>query len=178
MPSIVPFRRGTPQEDRRPDAGFSLVEVMVAFAIMGFAILGAVMILQVANQSDQTNTMMRYAESQAQGIIENFVAGNPGMPSFPGYTGYPGSLPITPGTSAIPQGTSYTNAVQGGYQTTVGGSANALYVQWSSSLDPAVSGQNVTTQRLDVIVGWGREAACTQSSPQKCGRVLRMTSYY
>ena len=62
MPSIVPFRRGTPQEDRRPDAGFSLVEVMVAFAIMGFAILGAVMILQVANQSDQTNTMMRYAD--------------------------------------------------------------------------------------------------------------------
>ncbi|MEW6349948.1 MAG: type II secretion system protein [Thermodesulfobacteriota bacterium] len=145
---------------REHEAGFSFVELMVAMAIFGFAMLGAASMLSVANLSDRKNSQLRQAETAALGLIEEFSAGNPA------------SRP-----------TAGNAAAKGGYKaadmTTSSTDYSQIYYRWTSTSDNNL-------QRLDIIVGWGTNVCtsssgtdcCKQDTPELCRRTLRISSYY
>ncbi len=136
---------------RNPESasGFSFVELMVAMTIFAFVMIGAANVLTVANFNQKKNMQLRQAESVALGIVENFSAGNPSKFTADG-----------------------TGKAVGGYRSDPYDTANEhIYYKWTST-------DAWNMKRLDLVVGYGSNAACTQAEPEKCTKTMHVSTHY
>ncbi len=130
------------------DKGFTIIETMVAIAILAVGMLGVGTMLHNAMYFDSYNSRTRQAESLALQQIETLKAQN---------TGVGGSL-LTSGSTA-----DATFA----YQWTV-----SPY-QW---LDLTTQPSGLT--QLDVTVGWPVGGSCSASTPGSCTNTYSVTTYF
>ncbi len=147
--------RETSETKRKASSGFTFVELMVAMVLFGFIIIGSASTLNLASFQQRKVAMIRQAESVGLELIENFSAGNPG-----------GYAPT--GNDTAMQ--AYTAG------RSKGGRFDQIYYRWTSTAE-------FNMQRLAVIVGFGRctdgtTNCCTQTAPENCPNVLRLSSYY
>ncbi len=142
----------------RLSRGFTLVELMVALAILTIGMAGVGTMLVASYQSDRFNARARRAEAISLKVFEKFKAGNPGQVSWTD----PCQAKLTPAGKAA-----YTNEVCIDTTKTEG----TFYVTWTSTL------QASGLTQLDVTVWWGG-TNCSLSDPTKCMRNFAMSSLY
>lgn len=138
--------------------GFTLIELMVALALLAIGMAGVGTMLVASFQSDRYNAQMRRAESISLKLFEKFKSGNPGVTSWSD----PCQAKLDPSGKAA-----YTNETCIDTTKTSG----TYYVTWTSV--PQSSGLT----QLNVAVSWGGKS-CSLSDPSKCLHCIRMTSLY
>jgi prepilin-type N-terminal cleavage/methylation domain-containing protein len=148
-------RMGEHRKTKPNQAGFNLVELMVAMLILSMGILGASSVLTTANLSDRKNKQLKQAEAVALSVVEQFSAGNPALPSapaanwlLPSYSDFPSGLPAT--------GNFRT---KGGYRDLSVTDSGYIFYRWTSTPD-------TNLQRLDIIVGYGKTPHAHRPSPR------------
>ncbi len=132
------------------DKGFTIIETMVAIAILAVGMLAVGTMLNSAMYYDNYNSRTRRAESLALQQIETLKAQNTGV----------GGTPLPAGST--------------------GSAADAVFAyQWSVSnyqwLDLL---QNSGLMQLDVTVGWPVGGACSSSTPGSCTNTFSVTTYF
>lgn len=139
-------------------AGFNLVELMIALAILAVGMAGFGAMLAASYSSDRYNATMRRAESAGTKLIEKFRSGNGGSTA----ASDPCEKPLPPSGK-----TAYTME----RCIDVTKTAGKFYLTWTTTNDP--SGVNI----LDVVVAWDGPQ-CTYGDPTKCARRVRMSTIY
>jgi prepilin-type N-terminal cleavage/methylation domain-containing protein len=143
-----------------PHKGFSLVELMVAIAILAIAMSAVGAGLYASYESSRENVARQHAEALISDLCERFKAGNVG-------TSKTASDPCqrilaTSGKAGLLPADNCWNPdrVKGTY-----------YCEWTSTA--------TTTgyYQLDVTVYWGGQS-CDRDNLSKCKRKLRMINYY
>lgn len=145
------------------EKGFSLVELMVALAILavGMSAVGAMLLSSF--QSDRHNRNVRRAETVLRYICEQFAGGNLGVT----------------GATPTPYDTSGSCVVRGNSIITDTTDANpgTFYCSWTSS--PYTTSN---LNQLDLVIGWGATRSsskpCNRANPDNCPYVIRMTNFY
>lgn len=139
--------------------GFTLVELMVALAILTIGMAGVGTMLVASFQSDRYNARIRRAQVVSLKVFERFKAGNPGVS-----TSTDPCLTTLPPTGKA----AYTNdtCINPDPSNTVG----TYYVTWASTAHSGLT-------QLDVAVYWGGQN-CTYADPTKCLHNFAMSSLY
>jgi prepilin-type N-terminal cleavage/methylation domain-containing protein len=116
----------------RSQAGFTLVELMAAIAILAIGMLGAATLVITSYRQDTYNTRVRHAESLAASKIEELRGKTADIPSLTALT------PPAVGTQDCPTG------------------ADQVYSRQWTIRDPSTTGVTGMTRMMevDVIVGW------------------------
>ncbi len=138
--------------------GFTLVELMVALAILSIGMAGVGTMLVASYQSDRYNPRIRRAEAISLKVFEKFKSGNPGEISWSD----PCEAKLPPSGKAA-----YTNETCVDTTKTNG----TFYVTWTST--PQTSGLT----QLEVAVWWGGRD-CNFTDPSHCMHNFAMTSLY
>ncbi|MBI5572123.1 MAG: prepilin-type N-terminal cleavage/methylation domain-containing protein [Desulfomonile tiedjei] len=170
------------------EKGFSLVELMVALAVLAIGMSAIGTMLINAFWHDRHNTQVRNAEAILRRVAEGFVAGNPEnlLPSITPLTPAPPWAPGTPGATgnAVVRGQSEktvsSQKITGlNFVSPADGNVGTYYCQWSIWTYKVSSAGIVS--RIDVVVGWGNSqggAPCDANSPGTCPRHLQLTNYF
>ena len=145
-------------ETRKPFRGFTLLECMVALAILSIGMAGVGAMLLSSYESDRYNAMMRRSEAIGSKVFEKFRSGNTGT----GSAADPCQRPLPPSGTAA-----YNNETCIDTSKTTG----TFYLKWTTTSDP--SGLKL----LDIIIGWDGPN-CGLADPTKCLRQVKMSSIY
>jgi prepilin-type N-terminal cleavage/methylation domain-containing protein len=152
----------------RAEKGFTLIELMVAIAILSIGMAAVGTMLYSSYAADRHNAGLRRAEALASQLCERFKAGNVGK-----------TTDLNPCNEKLPDSGKAVYVVYEDPQkklwdcwdynpaTTKG----SYFSEWSTRTHP--SGQ----RELDVTVHWDG-VNCTYNSLSKCKRKLRMINYY
>jgi prepilin-type N-terminal cleavage/methylation domain-containing protein len=138
--------------------GFTLVELMVALAILAIGMAGVGTMLVASYQSDRYNARIRRAEAISLKVFEKFKAGNPGATTW---TDPCQAKLQASGKAAYTSETCIDTTKSNG----------TFYVTWNST--PQSSGLTL----LDVTVAWGG-TECNLTDPSKCLHRIAMSSLY
>lgn len=145
--------------------GFSLIEVMVAIAILSIGMVGVAGMLFTSYESDAYNGRLRRAEAAAQQIFERFRSGNPGDAAATDPCWKP--LAFTAGNDGF---ASFSDEKCIDQSKTEG----TFNCKWSVTQNFNGTGLN----QLDVLIGWGAGAGCSRLTPENCHRTIRLRNYY
>lgn len=145
--------------------GFSLIEVMVAIAILSIGMVGVAGMLFASYESDAHNGRLRRAEAVAQQIFERFRSGNPGDVSATD----PCQKPLI-----FNSGTEGVAAVSDEKCIDQSKATGSLYCKWSVTKDFNGTGLD----QLDVLIGWGGGTGCSRLNPENCLKKIQLRNYY
>ncbi|MBM3298982.1 MAG: prepilin-type N-terminal cleavage/methylation domain-containing protein [Deltaproteobacteria bacterium] len=145
--------------------GFTLVELMVAIAILSIGMAAIGTMLYSSYQANRYNAGLRRAEALAMQLCERFKAGNVGKTTDPN----PCNEKLPESGKAVFVGSG--SADKQCWDSTPSGTKGTYFCQWTTRTH--ASGQ----KELDLTVYWDG-ANCTYSSLSKCKRKLRMINYY
>ncbi|MBI5572903.1 MAG: prepilin-type N-terminal cleavage/methylation domain-containing protein [Desulfomonile tiedjei] len=151
---------------RGGQAGFNLVELMIALAILAIGMAAVGSMLFASYNSDRYNATLRRAETAGTKVIERFRAGNVGSGLASDACQRPLQLVPGPGGTKIGKA-AYTMEPCIDETKPTG----RFFLTWTSTDDP--SGVKI----LEVVVAWDGPQ-CTYADPTKCLRHLRMSTIY
>lgn len=159
--------------------GFSLVELMVAIAILAIGMSAVGAMLYATHSADRNSAGMRRAEALAMQLTERFKAGNIGATS----DSDPCKVQLlnTPGTEfragfKWPEDKCWNPSRVTGAQ---------YYCKWVTTVFKDKYGEETDYRQIDVRVYWDTEwqkkqasDKCTRDSLDKCPHRLRTINYY